>query len=410
MSVRFLIIDDSPYDRELIKRAIKKDFPEASYVEVIHQRAFEEALSTLDYSVVFVDYQLKWSTGTELLRIIRARSSSLPVIMVTDTGSEEIAAEAMKEGLNDYVLKRHLQRLSFAIKDCLERTRLRESQMQQAQRLENLGLLASGIAHDFNNLLSLINSFAQLGMRRAQQEASPFQAYFQDIHRNAAQGARMTQQLLGFARGTPMELKRLNLNEQISARLNLLRTLMGPNVQLAFHADPNLRYVYADATQLEQILINLCLNARDAMPMGGNLELTTEDIEITPDAQHSNSDLQPGSYSLVQVKDSGTGMDEQTQAHLFEPFFTTKEAGEGTGLGLAVVYGIVKEHQGLIQVQSQPGQGSTFSLYFPVAEPEAETVIEQVNSDESVIERGGDENFLLVRNDSSIQEVMREGQ
>jgi len=124
MSKRFLIIDDSPHDRELIKRMIGKVFLEASYVGVIHRQGFEQALHTLDYSLVFIDYQLRWSTGTELLKVIRARSSSLPVIMVTDTGNEEIAVEAMKGGLNDYVLKKHLQRLPFAIQDCLERVQL----------------------------------------------------------------------------------------------------------------------------------------------------------------------------------------------------------------------------------------------------------------------------------------------
>ena len=371
MGRRFLIIDDSPYDRELIKRAIGKIFESVSYVEVSHQRAFEEALRTLDYAVVFIDYQLKWGTGTQVLKVIRERSSSLPVIMVTDTGSEEIAVEAMKEGLNDYVLKRHLQRLPFAIKDCLEWTQL-QAQMRQAQKLESLGLLVSGITHDFNNLLATITGFAQLGMTRTQREASPFHECFQQIYRSAEQGARMTRQLLTFARGTPMEPKYLNMNELIGSLLNLLHTLMGTSVHIDFKADPNLRYVYVDMSQLEQVLINLCLNARDAMPMGGNLELMTEQIEIAQSEAHSHPYLQPGSYVLVRVKDSGVGMDEQIQARLFEPFFTTKEVDKGTGLGLAVVYGIVKQHQGVIQVQSQPGQGSTFSLYFPAVEPRTE--------------------------------------
>lgn len=406
MSKRFLIIDDSPHDRELIKRAIGKVFPEASYVEVIHRWGFEQALRTLDYALVLVDYQLKWNTGTEVLKTIRARSSLLPVIMVTDTGCEEIAVEAMKEGLNDYVLKRHLQRLPIAIQDCLERIEL-QAQIRQAQKLESLGLLASGIIHDFNNLLAAISSFAQIGMRRTQQEASPFHEYFQQIHRNTEQGAHMTQQLLAFARGTPIEAKYLNLNEQILALLKLLQPLIGTSIQIDFHADPKLKHIYADATQIEQVLVNLCLNARDAMPMGGNLELMTEQIDITQGSQHSYPYLQPDSYVLVRVKDSGIGMDEQTQAHLFEPFFTTKEVGKGTGLGLAVVYGIVKQHQGIIQVQSQPGLGSTFSLYFPAVEPEAEMGTEQAPLDSSVIESRG-ETILLVEDDLSIQEVMRE--
>ncbi len=411
MSKRFLIIDDSPYDRELIKRTISKLFPDASYVEVLQEQAFEEALRNLDYSIVFTDYQLKWSTGTEVLKVVRAHSPSLPVIMVTDTGSEEIAAKAMKEGLNDYVLKRHLQHLPFAIQDCLERAQLQaqmqQAQIQQAQKMESLGLLVSGLSHDFNNLLAAIAGFAQIGMTRAQQVAPPLHEYFQQIHQHSKQGARMTQQLLAFARGTPIEPKHINLNERIFALLNLLQIMMGTSVQIELHADPNLRTIYADATQIEQTLINLCLNARDAMPMGGNLELMTEQLEIAQGFQHGYPHLQPGSYVLVQVKDSGIGMDKQTQAQLFEPFFTTKEVGKGTGLGLSVVYGIVKQHQGIIQVQSQLGQGSTFSIYFPAVEPEAEMEMEQVPLDDFVIRDGG-ETILLVEDEPSIRGVLHE--
>ncbi len=171
--MRFLIIDDSPYDRELMKRTIKQAIPEATYVEILHQQAFEEALRELDYTMVFIDYQLKWTTGLEILKAIRARSSDLPVVMVTETGSEGIAVDAMKIGLSDYVLKTHLSRLPITIEDCLERVRLRaerhdlQVQMQQAQKMESLGLLVSGLAHDFNNLLAGIMGYAQLGLARA---------------------------------------------------------------------------------------------------------------------------------------------------------------------------------------------------------------------------------------------------
>ena len=282
--MRLLIIDDNPQDRELLKRAIGKIYSEVSYVEVIHQRAFEEALESLDYQIAFTDYQLKWSTGIEVLKAIRARSSVLPVIMVTDTGNEEIAAEAMKQGLNDYVIKTHLYRLPLAIKECLERVQLQRErqdlqvQIQQAQKMESLGLLVSGIAHDFHTLLTAITGFAEMGMRWTQQETPLAHGYFEHIHRRAQQGARMTKQLLAFARGTPLEPTYLDVNEQITALLDFLRTLLGTNIQLNFEAGPALRAIYADATQGEQVLVNLCLNARDAMPMGGNLTLVTRQI------------------------------------------------------------------------------------------------------------------------------------
>jgi len=409
--MRLLIIDDNPQDRELIKRAIGKVFPEASYVEVIHQRAFEEAIHPLDYQIVCTDYQLKWSNGIEVLKTIRAHSFELPVIMVTDTGSEEIAAEAMKQGLTDYVLKTHLHRLPIAIKECLERVQfLKErqdlqAQIQQVQKLESLGLLVSGIAHDFNNLLAAIAGFAELGLRESSQETPLVRGYFEHIHQRAEQGTRMTRQLLAFARGTPMEPKYLNMNEQITNLLGFLQTLLGTSVQLDFEPDPALGATYADATQWEQVLVNLCLNARDAMPMGGNLKLVTQQVEIAPHTQHISPYLPAGSYVLVQVKDTGTGMDEQVQARLFEPFFTTKEVGQGTGLGLAMVYGIVKQHHGTIQVQSQPGKGTTFSLYLPAIEHSQESVEEQLPQAEAQA-MGDGETILLVEDDPDIQLVM----
>lgn len=410
--MRFLLIDDSPYDRELMKRTIQQAFPAATYVEILHQQAFEEALGELDYTMVFIDYQLKWTTGLEILKAIRARSSDLPVVMVTETGSEEIAAEAMKSGLSDYVLKTHLSRLPITIEDCLERVRLRaerhdlQVQMQQAQKMESLGLLVSSLAHDFNNLLAGIMGYAQRGLARTQQE-HVLSEYFQHIHTRAEQGARMTRQLLAFARGTPMEPRYVDLNEQIASLLDLFRTLLGASVQLVFHADPALKAVYADPTQLEQVLVNLCMNARDAMPAGGNLEITTQQVEIAQGGQHVQPYLPPGSYVLVRISDTGSGMDEQVQARLFEPFFTTKEVGQGTGLGLAVVYGIVKQHHGVIRVQSQPGQGTTFLLYFSAVEPKTESAEEQEPLEAQAI-LGGSETILLVEDDPDIQLIMSE--
>jgi CheY-like chemotaxis protein/two-component sensor histidine kinase len=268
-----------------------------------------------------------------------------------------------------------------------------------------LGLLVSGIAHDFNNLLAAIAGFAELGLRSTPQETPLAHGYFEHIHQRAEQGARMTRQLLAFARGTSLEPTYLNMNEQITSRLDLLRTLLGTSIQLDFEADPSVRAIYADATQLEQVVVNLCLNARDAMPMGGNLKLVTRQVEIAQGAQRTQPHLLAGSYVLLQVKDTGIGMDEQVQARLFEPFFTTKEVGQGTGLGLAVVYGIVKQHHGVIRVQSQPGQGATFSLYLPAVEHWPGSVEEQASREEEA--RTGDgETILLVEDDPGIQVVM----
>ena len=416
-AMRFLIVDDSPYDRELIKRTIVSRFSDATYVEVLHEEAFAEALRDLDYALVLTDYYLKWTNGLEVLQAVRARSADLPVIMVTDTGSEEIAAEAMKHGLNDYVLKAHLSRLPIAIAEQLERRQMQiehralQTQMQQAQKLESLGLLVSGIAHDFNNLLAGVMGYAERGMTHGPPAGPPFDEYFRHIHDRAEQGARMTRQLLAFARGTPLEPRHVEVNALIPAVLDLLRTVVGTSIQVTFSPDPAAPPIFADPTQLEQVLMNLCLNARDAMPAGGSLEITTQQVEIGEGKQHQPPYLLPSSYVLVRVRDSGIGMSEQTKARLFEPFFSTKEAGQGTGLGLAVVYGIVKQHHGVIRVQSAPGEGTTFSLYFPAAAPENEQAAsDQPVGDqpalESVQAREGSETILLVEDDPDIQAVL----
>jgi CheY-like chemotaxis protein len=204
-----------------------------------------------------------------------------------------------------------------------------------------------------------------------------------------------------------MEPRYVDLNEQIASLLDLFRTLLGASVQLVFHADPKLKSVYADPMQLEQVLVNLCMNARDAMPAGGNLEITTQQVEIAQGEQHVQPYLLPGSYVLVRISDTGTGMDEQVLAQLFEPFFTTKEVGQGTGLGLAVVYGIVKQHHGVIRVQSQPDQGTTFMLYFSAVEPKTEAAEERVPFETQAV-LGGSETILLVEDDPDIQLIMSE--
>lgn len=413
--MRILVVDDSPYDRELIKRTLQRSFPNAEFVEVLHEQAFAEALQDQEYALVCTDYYLKWTTGLEILQAIRARSADLPVIMVTDTGSEEIAAEAMKRGLDDYVLKSHLARLPVAVTECLERRQLQsehhalQAQLQQVQKLESLGLLVSGIAHDFNNLLAGLLGYAERGMMHVPPPGQPFDEYFQHIRTRAEHGARLTRQLLAFARGTPLESSHVEVNEHITSLLDLLRTVLGANIRITFDADPNVQAVYADPTQLEQVLVNLCLNARDAMPNGGSLEICTQKLQVAEGQQHVPPYLLPGAYVLVRVRDTGIGMDEQTQARLFEPFFTTKDVGQGTGLGLAVVYGIVKQHHGMIRVQSRPGQGSTFSLYFPAtlpaAEPDSEQVDEQPAPD-PLPRRRGAKTILLVEDDLDIQAVL----
>ncbi len=410
--MKFLLIDDNPFDRELLKRGITPMGMDVTYVEVIDSQTFEHALHILDYDLVFTDYQLKWTTGLEVLKRIRQLSADLPVIMVTDTGSEEIATEAMKSGLNDYVLKTHMARLPIAVKECFKKSQLHrdhralEAQLQKAQKMESLGLLVSGIAHDFNNLLAAIMGYSQRGMQNLLPQ-HPVYDQFQHIHSRAEQGARMTRQLLSFARGTPLDPRQVRLSQMLASLSDFLQKLLGPTIELHLHNSPDQHTVYADSTQLEQVLVNLCLNARDAMPTGGTLLIDVQNVTIdatSPSAQQL--EVLAGPYVLLKVADTGIGMDERVQARLFEPFFTTKDVGVGTGLGLAVVYGIVKQHHGFIQVQSAPGKGTTFSLYFPstgLVEEEMHVPLPAYEEPQ-----GGSETILFLEDDIDIQLVLSE--
>ncbi|HEY0754423.1 MAG TPA: response regulator [Ktedonobacteraceae bacterium] len=410
--MRVLLIDDNPFDRELLKRDLATIIEDAIYIEVIDEQMFENALHDLDFALIFTDYQLKWTNGLDVLKRIRYVSAEIPVIMVTDTGSEEIATEAMKNGLNDYVLKTHLARLPFAVKECFQKTQFQkerrelEAQLQKAQKMESLGLLVSGIAHDFNNLLAAIIGYAQRGMQNISPD-HPLYDPFQRIQSRSEQGARMTRQLLSFARGTPLDPKQILFGELLDSLRDFLQNLVSQAIELHIEYEAGLEAVYADQTQIEQVLVNLCLNARDAMPEGGTLSIVACNISIDTLISGFPPEMLAGSYVLLTITDTGVGMDEQVQARLFEPFFTTKDVGQGTGLGLAVVYGIVKQHHGFIQVHSVPGAGTTFSLYFPSAQPElAEEQIAPSPSQE-LLEQGS-ETILLLEDDGDIQLVISE--
>jgi len=261
------------------------------------------------------------------------------------------------------------------LQDITERKRL-ELQLRQAQKMEAVGRLAGGVAHDFNNLLTIINGFAALLSRQTSAE-DPRHEQLKEILTAGETAASLTRQLLAFSRRQLLEPRVLGLNSVVADIENMLRHLIGEDVELVTTLQPDLGRVKVDPGQIEQVIMNLVVNARDAMPQGGKLLIETSDVEIDEDYVRSHAPMLPGKYVMMAVSDTGCGMDLETQAHIFEPFFTTKEEGRGTGLGLATVYGIVKQSGGFIWVYSEPGRGSTFKIYFPRVEevlPTAKTV------------------------------------
>ena len=297
-----------------------------------------------------------------------------------------------------------LEAIVMIAEDVTERLAM-EKRLRQVQKFEAIGQLAGGIAHDFNNVIGAILGWAELGQDQAPPD-SHLQGNFRHIREQAERAAGLTRQLLAFARRQILEPRPINLNQTITDFLSLLENVIGKHIEISTVLAPDLGVVHADPTQIEQVLMNLCLNARDAMPRGGRLVLQTQDVEIDAEFCQLHSYVQAGRYALLSVSDTGSGMDARIIEHIFEPFFTTKELGRGTGLGLATVYGVAKQHGGFVQVQSELGRGSTFQVYLPVGG--GAPVLEN-HTDKADGERvqGGTETILVAEDHDGVREMAR---
>jgi signal transduction histidine kinase len=244
------------------------------------------------------------------------------------------------------------------------------AQLLQSQKMESIGLLAGGIAHDFNNILTTILGYSELSIITMSKE-DPLRPQMEAIHAAGEQASELTRQLLAFSRKQMMETKVINLNTLIKNITKMLGRLIGENIELQLDLKEQIANIKADPGQIEQVLMNMAVNSRDAMPHGGRLSIRTADVFLDEEETAKHTGMGPGVYVMLSIEDTGEGMTEEVQEEIFEPFFTTKARGKGTGLGLATVYGIVKQHNSYIYVDSEPGQGTIFSIYFPVTEEEA---------------------------------------
>jgi len=368
--LRVLFIEDSEDDVALQLRLFGQAGYEVEYRRVQSTEELEAALSK-PWDIVVSDYSMPQFSGADALKVIRGRGQDIPFIFVSGTVGEDTAVAALKVGAQDYLMKTNLGRLIPSVERELreseerkQRKQLKE-QVHQLQRFESIGRLAGGVAHDFNNVIGAIMGWAEIGANAAE-PGSDLQDKFLKIRSQADRASSLTRQLLAFARRQTLQPCNTNLNELAKEAIGLLRSVIGERIEIHMQLARDLNVVWADPGQVEQVLMNLSLNARDAMPTGGRLVIETRNVTIGEDYRRAHPYAVAGEYVLLRVLDTGVGMDPATLAHIFEPFFTTKEMGHGTGLGLATVYGIVKQHKGFIDVDSTPGRGTAFRVYLPL--------------------------------------------
>jgi PAS domain S-box-containing protein len=286
------------------------------------------------------------------------------------------------------------------VEDITERKRL-EIHFLQSQKMETVGRLAGGVAHDFNNILTVIKGYSQLSLSQIK-EGHPLRGNIEEINRATERGEDLTHQLLAFSRRQIMDLKVLNLNVLVDSLGKMLRRVIGEDIEMVTVLADDLGRVKVDPGQIEQVILNLAVNARDAMPKGGKLTLETANVELDEFYARSRISVTPGRYVMLSVSDTGCGMSPEVREQIFEPFFTTKKEGKGTGLGLSTVYGIIKQSGGNVWVYSEPGQGTTFKIYLPRVEGEADALPYWEDTGQPL---KGSETVLLVEDEASVREL-----
>lgn len=408
-SLRALILEDSEKrSAELVSQLITGGF-DVQHVRVNTLEGLVSALKENTWEVVISGYPLSAWNEMEALEPLRNQEVPLPVVLVADPHTSEIAAAALRAGARDCLARQNGAHLVAAVERELrdaeergQRQRL-QSQVYLLQRFESVGRLAGGIAHDFNNVLAAILGSVDLELQEFRGKPSS-KVRMRRIREQAERGARLTAQLLAYARRQVLQPQNLDLNKLVTETVSFLEKMIGAQIHIHRRLGARLPPAWGDRSQIEQVVMNLCLNARDAMQDGGTLRIETKRVQVTAEDEAVRTYFRRGEYVGLFVADTGMGMDRATVERIFEPFFTTKEAGKGSGLGLATVYGIVKQHNGIIEVESELNKGSTFQVYLPVGSgaPEA-----SVKGKSEPIRRGS-EKLLVVDDNEGVRDALQE--
>ena len=405
--LHILHLEDDPSDAALVQSTLAAESIVCTVIRVQNQKDFVAALEQGGIDLIFSDFSLPAFDGLSAMEIARARWPGIPLILVSGTLGEELAIDALKSGATDYVLKDHLDRLAPAVRRAMQEVEARadrrrlEAQFIEAQKMEVIGHLAAGVAHDFNNILAVIMGYSEL-LKEELGPDSPLTKYADEIRHASQRAAALTHQLLVFSRKQIVQPVVLDLAGVLQDLEEMLRRLIDENIVMTIVPGKQTGRVKADSGHVGQVLLNLVVNARDAMPNGGKLTIATSNVTLDEDYARAHPGATPGDHVVLSVSDSGMGVTDEVKARLFEPFFTTKPLGKGTGLGLATCQTIVKQSGGHIGVYSEAGLGATFKVYFP-------RIAEMALVPAGPVAAGplprGTETLLVVEDESSVRQL-----
>lgn len=410
---RVLVIEDSESDAKLVLAELRRSGHVIEAQRVQDEQGLRAALLEHSWDVALSDWSMPAFDALLALSLVRELTLDLPFIIVSGTVGEDMAVEAMRAGANDYVLKDRLTRLVPAVAREIRERGLRaahraaekalrrsEEQLRQAMKMEAIGRLAAGVAHDFNNILSVILGYCELLLAQLA-ESEPIRREIAEIDAAAVRAAELTRQLLLFSRQHVAEPVTLDLNELLATLDKMLYRIVGEDVELTLCTTEEKCEVRADRGSLEQVIVNLVVNARDAMPRGGKLTIETCHEQLDQEYARTHFGVKPGAYVRLSISDTGVGMSKDTLQHIFEPFFTTKDKNKGTGLGLSTALGVVQQCEGSIWVYSELGVGTTFKIHLPTATGQAP--VRSSGSDRPPPR--GNETILLVEDEQAVRTV-----